>query len=437
MGSYTPEHLAHVDPEVWPALVTLPEPGPLIDWRARRAERRFSAACSAAGLQLDDATPDLVVVHDELFVRLAESGWLGLAEGYLAGEWTAPNLTEVLTKLLETGYQPQGKTISPTRAASKGDGRELPADLVQLFSEDGVSAFGALFASGIPTTERQSRRSFVPGAGRGSEPAAHFVDVTGVSAPIDVERADFLPGQQRAVQQLLDSAQVLEGADVLEYPSSGGALALAASARGATVDVLTADPEHQVALEEYVTLGGAADYVHPYTLAAPFPSRDDWRGRYDCILSMEKLEHMGSQGRVSYFKALDRMLTVGGFIGMQTVVATERFGTVSKQALAILRSYIWPALRYSELEDIHKIVDKETGLRIVAERTFGQHYQESLAIQRLIFEGNHREAAATGYDAVFRRLWIFHFALLEALFKLGCLEAVQLTLTSRNRAGRR
>ncbi|MEJ5996682.1 class I SAM-dependent methyltransferase [Corynebacterium sp. H130] len=438
MATYTPEHLAHVDAESWPALVEVSEPGPLVSFRSRKAEQRFAKVCNRVGIVLDGDNPDISVVHEELFVRLAESGWLGLAESYMAGEWTARDLVGTLAKLLAGGYKPQGRrSLNTVKAQSRSEGQELPADLVQLFSEDGATICGGLFASGVPTTVRESMKSFVSGAGRGSEPASHFVDVTEYSAPIDVEKADFEAAQQRALESLLDAAVVDQGADVLEFPSSGGALALLASARGATVDVLTSDAEHRIALDEFITLNGASHHVRPYTLPAPFPSREDWRGRYDCILSAEKLEYLGKQGRQSYFKSLDRMLTMGGFIGMTTVVAAAPLSRVNREALGMLRAYVWPALSFATTTQLHQLVDKETGMRIIAEKHYGDHYRESLRIQRELFESHLREAAAAGYDAVFRRMWIYHFALLEALFWVGALDAVQLTLTTRNRAGRR
>ena len=48
-----------------------------------------------------------------------------------------------------------------------------------------------------------------------------------------------------------------------------------------------------------------------------------------------------------------------------------------------------------------------------------------------------REAAAAGFDPVFRRLWTFQFALREALMTLGMIDAVQFGLAHRNRGGRR
>ena len=49
------------------------------------------------------------------------------------------------------------------------------------------------------------------------------------------------------------------------------------------------------------------------------------------------------------------------------------------------------------------------------------------------FEAQSREAAANGYDRVYRNLWVFQLALREALFRVGALDALQLVVTSRYR----
>ena len=48
-----------------------------------------------------------------------------------------------------------------------------------------------------------------------------------------------------------------------------------------------------------------------------------------------------------------------------------------------------------------------------------------------------RDAAADGYDVVYRRLWFWQLALREALARLGMLDLVQLRLATRSRGGRR
>ena len=110
---------------------------------------------------------------------------------------------------------------------------------------------------------------------------------------------------------------------------------------------------------------------------------------------------------------------------------------MARQALGVLRAYVWPGLEYPTTEDVHRLVDRESGLRVIAQTHVGSHHEQSLAMQRSLFEGHSREAAAAGYDIAYRRLWSYQFALREALFRLGMLDSVQFTLTHRNRQGRR
>ena len=109
----------------------------------------------------------------------------------------------------------------------------------------------------------------------------------------------------------------------------------------------------------------------------------------------------------------------------------------ARSAIQVLRAYIWPGLDYPTLEETHRLFDRRSNLRIIAQTHTGSHYLETLRYQRSFFDGRHREAAAAGFDQVFRRLWTFQFALREALLTLGMLDAVHVVATHRNRGGRR
>ncbi|MCK2200094.1 class I SAM-dependent methyltransferase [Corynebacterium callunae] len=431
-------HLESIDIEQWPGVATVPASA-FIAIRARQAEARFAKACENAGLVLVGNAPDLTIDHEELFSRLATTGWLGLAESYMAGEWRTEKLSDVLVALLSVGYCPRGRLSSAFHLPGQqvDNGGALPHELIRLSSGDGMSAFGGIFASGVPTTLRTAVKSFVPGAGRNREPGTHFVDITRISDPVAVERDDLGEAQRRAVATLLDSARVKAGSHVLEFPSSGGAVAIMAARRQATVDSLTADPQQIRGLQETLVLAGVENDVQVEVIPQAIPTQRDWQGHYDSIVSMEKLEVVGASGAKRYVRSLDRLLTTGGHVALQSLVATEQLGVVGTEAISMLKAYIWPALKYPTVEDIHQLVDRESSLRVVKETHFAGHYLRSVQLQREVFEGQSREAAADGFDAVYRRMWIYHYALIEALLRLGCLDAVQFALTTRNRRGRR
>lgn len=427
-------HLQGIDAQRWPGVVNIPS-GPLMGLRARKAEADFAKLCEKAELSLDPGNePDLIVDHEELFPRLADSGWLGLAESYLAGEWRTPQLRRVLVKLLGAGYKAGRRARKPE--FDDYEGGELPPELVRLNSADGMSIFGAVF-SAPATTERTAVISHVPGAGRNREPGSHFVDVTTLADPTLVEREDLGDAQETAVRMLLDAAKVGPGTHLLELPSAGGAVPIAAAHRRATVDTLTADPDHFTALQERLTLAGVDDFVHLAQIPGAVPGPKDWRGRYDAIVSVERLEGISLKHRPLFAAALDRLLVPGGLVSLQTVVATDTMPPAARESLGLLRAYIWPGLVYPTVTEVHQLFDRHSGLRIIGQTHVGSHYAKTLELQSLLFQGQQREAAADGFDMVFRRMWQFQYALREALFELGHLDAVQFTLTSRNRRGQR
>lgn len=426
-------YLAHIDANAWPGVVDTPD-GFITKVKARKAEADFAIACQKAGLSFTGESPDLAVLHEEFFARLAHAGWLGVAEGFMAGEWFTEDLPKVLAGLIRTGYRPRSTQVL---AGGNYTGKEIPLSLVRHYSGDGMSTHGTVFASGVPTTERVSLKSYVPGAGRANEPSAHFVDITHFAPPTAVERADLQDAQLRSVTMLLDRAHVGMGSHIVDYPSSGGALPLAAAARRATVDVLSADADFVRSLRKILEHTDVDSSVHIELLDDLLPKPKAWPASYDAITSVEKLELMGQKVQREYVKSFDRLLAPGGYVSVQTVITTDAFSTAADRSLDVLRAYVAPGLHHLSMPEVHKLFDVSSQLRVIAQTHVGSHYLQGLRMQREIFEGKLREAAADGYDQVYRRLWVFQLALKEALFEIGALDAVQLTATTRKRRGRR
>ena len=433
-----PAHLKPIDADAWPGVASVPQASRL---RTKRAEAGFARACASAGLRLDGEaghTADVTVERAEVFSRIAAGGWVGLAEGYMAGEWSTPTsqeLVDVLTALLRTGYRPRTQRVDAPRPAMAG---ELPPDLVGHFSGDGISAFQGHFATGVATTERIRVKSHTQGAGRGSEPGHHFVSVTEIGAPLGSDRADLADAQRRSVETILDAVGVTSGTHLLDYPAGGGTVAFAASKRGATVDAVARDAPMYAAMRERLVMAGSDGSISvdrvsegPAALARQRP------GSYDAVVSMESLETLSARQQRQYLRAIDALVAPGGRAGLQTIVRTAAYTRAADFAAESLRAYIWPDLHFASADQIAKIIDRETDLRVVAQTTAPDHLAASLRLQRMTFDGNLRDAAADGYDAVFRKLWTWQFALREAMARLGMIDLAQITLARRNRRGRR
>ena len=429
-----PQYLSAVDAAQWPSIAALPT-GRFLGLRARHAEAQFAAACSRAELELDpDSEPDLVVDHAELFERIAVNGWIGLAEGYMAGEWrtqTPGDLVRVLQRLLSAGYNPRTHVNKSFRFS----GGVVPPELVARFAGDGMSSFAGHFATGVPTMERVSAPSHSPGAGRGKEPKNYFVSETNYSAPLETEKLDLGDAQARSVGMLLDAAMVRSGTHLAEVPTSGGAVAIAAASRRATVDSVVTDPAVVPALRERLMLGGAEDAVHISVVDTLPGGLSRRKARYDAVVSAEYLETMPTALQEQYFALIDGLLARAGRAAVQTVVSTGKMTPPAESAIESLRAYIWPGLNFRPVDQIRTTVDTHSGLRVIAETHAPAHLELSLKHQRTVFQSQLREAAADGFDAVYRRLWMWQLALREALAREGMLDVVQLTLAHRHRRG--
>ncbi|WP_235840562.1 SAM-dependent methyltransferase [Corynebacterium liangguodongii] len=406
--------LAAIDPRAWPGVATVPS-GATVRVGARVAEARFASACSRAGIELDPARgAELIVEHDALFRRIAASGWVGLAEGYMAGEWAARDsatLVDALAKLLRADYRP--RTPSLSAGAHEGIG-EIPPQLAAHFSGDGMSDFAGHFATGVPTTERVVRKR------RG---AAHAVDLTEFAAPLDVAGGDLADAQRRSVELLLNACAAGRGTQLAEYPSTGGAVAIAAAQRGCVVDSWVRSDAAEAALRDRLGYAGVSGAVH---IEREAPRR----GGYDAVVSLERLETLGAEGKARYLGALGAALRPGGRIAVQTVTRTEACTVAAQDALQSLRAYIWPGLTLASPGEVERVVEKRTALRIVAQSRAPQHLEASLRLQRQAFDAHLRDAAADGFDAVYRRLWRWQLALREALARLGMVDLMQFTLVA-------
>lgn len=435
-----PPHLSAIDTDAWPGVGTLPPVGPS-SFRARRAEARFARATERAGLLLGSETddPDLTIEHEALFSRIASSGWIGFAESYLAGEWYAASpsaLTRVLRALVDVGYRP--KTVGLAPEPSNSDIGALPATLVAHFAGDGTSPFHGHFSTGVPTRQRTAMKSGVRGAGRGDEPAQYYVDHTDIGAPLNASRGDLAGAQAHSVDMVLDAAGVRPGSRVLVYPAAGAALPSAAVQRGATVDCVCGDSSTENDVRERLILAGIDDAVRLISPGSGGRATGfGIRGSYDAIISMEHLETLPDKNKVRFLREVDNLLAPGGRVGLQTVVSTDGLSSAARAALTSLRAYVWPGLSYAPINEIAREVDRHTGLRITARTSAPDHLEASLRLQRETFASHLRDAAADGYDAVYRRLWTWQFALREALAQLGMINVVQITLQQRSRRGRR
>ena len=413
----------YIDPERWPALVGRPD-APLLGRRAEKLRTRLEELTRRNGVALTrGASPRFVVSDGVVLDRAVAAGWLGMAEGYMAGEWSAEPLPEVLRVLLSQPLEAGlGARLARRRRPDFGQVRsgELPDSLVGIYTGDTRATGSALFASGTRTSETVT----VTQHGRPTP-----VITTWLDAPARVERADLDGAQLNRIDHMLDLAEVGPGDRVLELTSSGGALPVVAARRGARVDVLTSDADHADAVRERARAAGVGGAVRVQTIRGPVPSPRQWSGTYEAVFSVERMETLGDEGTLHYLRAAERMLAPRGTAVIQSVTSAEptKNRPSVDPAFDVVRAYVWPALHYPTVGHVRAAAEK-AGLTLTREVHLGSHLERTLSLWRSAFTARERSAAAAGYDPVYRRLWTYQLALHEALVGTGDLDCVQFVL---------
>ena len=123
-------------------------------------------------------------------------------------------------------------------------------------------------------------------------------------------------------------------------------------------------------------------------------------GRYDAIVCVENIETLPKPHQRARLQLIDALLAKNGRAVIQSVTATEKFTKPARDAIESLRAYIWPSLDYSDSDELRKVADKYTGLRVISETHAPDHLALSLKHQLTTFQGQLREAAADGLSLI-------------------------------------
>jgi cyclopropane-fatty-acyl-phospholipid synthase len=405
-----PEWVAQaVDVERWPAMAA-PPPASLRATLARLAFRR-AARLAAISVRFPDGSsfgspsgPVLDVINqDAFFARLGREGKIGFGEAYMAGDWDAPCLVEVL------------------EALAREINRLIPPSLQWL---------RRLYEGRHPEAEENdragSRRNVARHYDLSNDLFGVFLDesMTYSSALFDHESEALAQAQARKIARLLDATRVGRGSRVLEIGTGWGELALQAARRGAQVTSVTLSEEQAELARRRVESAG---------LTACIDIRvEDYRdvaGQFDVVLSVEMIEAVGERWWPQYFRTLDERLVPGGRIGLQSILMEHDHLTATKSSWTWIHKYIFPGGLIPSEEAIRQVLDEHTSLQIVDQRRFGDSYALTLRRWRHAFDTNVDVVEQLGFDRTFRRMWDFYLAYSEAGFLSGYIDVAQFVMT--------
>ncbi len=332
-----------------------------------------------------------------------KSGDIGFAESYIAGDWTTPNLTDLL-KVFVSNRQEVDDVIYGTWAG------RLLYRVKHLLNRN---------------TRTNSQKNIHAHYDLGNAFYELWLDDTMnySSAWFDGDLTQPMQQAQHAkVRRALRMVRVQPGDRVLEIGCGWGALAeMAATEFKASITGVTLSTEQLAfARERMDRLGAGADLrLQDY--------RDINDGPYDAICSIEMVEAVGREYWPTYFQSVHRLLKDGGRACIQSIVIDDALFERYIGSTDFIQQYIFPGGCLPCPREFRREAEA-AGLTVENEFAFGADYAETLKRWREQFLAARTQVLQLGFDERFIRIWEFYLAYCEAAFAKANIDIVQYTL---------
>jgi len=313
----------------------------------------------------------------------------------------------------------------------RGDAYAFIALLMRNLSETGLPGWSRT----LEATRRATRllAQFNPRR-RAARNAAHhydidpriydlFLDSSRQYSCAYFDGATSLDEAQRAkMRHIAAKLALAPGQRVLDIGSGWGGLAryLALTA-DVSVDGITLSRAQLDAARDSAARSGLAG-----RLSFALQDYRDVDGRYDRVVSVGMLEHVGTVHYPAFFRTLARVLPETGVALIHAICRSDDPGGVTNPFIA---KYIFPGGYIPALSEVLPAIE-ESGLLVTDIELLRLHYAETLKAWRHRFLARREEAVAIAGEE-FCRMWEFYLAGSEAAFRYQNLMVFQIQLTKR------
>ena len=346
-------------------------------------------------------------ILDTVFYKtIILGGTIGASESFIRGEWSSPNLTNVIRVLarnteaqdkLENLFtllsQPFLKVMhklneNSVRGSKKNISRhyDLSNDFFNLFLDKNMMYSSAIYKSRKTSLEDAS---------------ANKLDV--ICKKLNLKKTDH----------------------VIEIGTGWGGFAIyAAKNYSCQVTTTTISIEQYKFAKQKIKEAGLGKKIKVLL--------KDYRllkGQYDKLVSIEMIEAVGYQFYDEYFKIISQLLKNDGEALIQAITIKDQRYSKAIQSVDFIQKYIFPGSCIPSITAIQNSLTSSTDLVINDIRDIGHHYARTLADWRKRFLKNKQEIRKLGFDDKFLRMWLFYFAYCEGGFEEKVISDIHLHIT--------
>ncbi len=347
-----------------------------------------------------------VTVHHPGFYRsLLLAGIRGLGEAYVAGWWSADDLTKVIRLLTRN---------LPLLEDSLGRWVRL------------ASPFYRLLQLPFRNTLAGSRSNIAAHYDLGNDFYALFLDETLTYSCGIFEREDSTLKEASLAKydRICRKLDLKPGDRVLEIGSGWGGFAIHAAGRyGCRVTATTISRAQYDLARERLAAAGLKDRV---TLLL----RDyrELEGTYDKLVSIEMIEAVGYEYFDTFFRVCSQRLRDDGLMCLQAITIADQVFDRYRRSYDFIRSHVFPGSCLTSVAAMTASLARATDLRLIHLEDITPHYARTLRLWRERFFANLDKVRALGYPESFIRLWEFYLCYCEGGFAERYIGDVQMVL---------
>jgi cyclopropane-fatty-acyl-phospholipid synthase len=351
-------------------------------------------------------------------VAALRSGDIGFAESYIAGDWSTPQLTDLLRVLIVNRQEVEDVIYGTWLGRLAYRLKHLLNRNTKVNSQKNIHAHydlgNAFYELWLDGTMNYS------------------------SAIFETPETSMKDAQNAKVRRALRMVQVKPGERVLEIGCGWGALAeMATTEFGASLVGVTLSTEQlQWAQARMARAGVPAAGEQPGTKVTQDLRLQDYRDigvnqpadqSFDAICSIEMIEAVGREYWPTYFSTVARLLKPGGHACIQSIVIADGLYERYIDSTDFIQQYIFPGGCLPS-PSVFRAQARAAGLEMVDEFAFGQDYAHTLKLWRAAFLAQMPRIHQLGFDERFVRIWEFYLAYCEAAFAEANTDVVQYTL---------
>ncbi|KAL1224824.1 (S)-tetrahydroprotoberberine N-methyltransferase [Cardamine amara subsp. amara] len=362
----------------------------------------------------------------EFYWKVMTQADLGLADAYVNGDFSFVDQDYGLLNLIMIFIANRDLSSTKSNLAKK---MEWWTPMFLILTSGLASAKYFLKNVFKQNTLTQARRNISRHYDLSNEVFGFFMDDTlSYSCAIfKSEDEDLRTAQMRKIHLLIDKARIEKNHEVLEIGCGWGAFAIEVVRRtGCKYTGITISTEQLKYVEAKVKEAGLEDRI---TIKFCDYRQLSNAQKYDRIISVEMIEHVGHKFMDTFFSHCEAALAEDGVFVLQFIaIPEERYDEYRKNS-DFIKEYIFPGGNLPSLARVVSAMASSSRLCIEHVENIGIHYYPTLRWWRKNFLEKQKEIMDLGFDDKFIRTWEYYFDYSAAGFKTRTLEDYQIVFS--------